>query len=270
MVAIPELIRAAVSALASFQSLWSSNFDGPAGQSVDPAQWNIITGVHYNNELQDYTTSPDNLRLSGSGTLQIIPRKSPSGAWTSARIESVASYTPAPNKVTRFSSLLRFGDAPQEQQQGIWPAFWMLGESSRHGTPWPECGELDIMERINGEKKGHGTPHCGPGDVPCGMMTKEVPLEDVGGWHFWVVEVDRRSPDWKEQAVVWYLDGKEYNRMTGERVGDEGIWKAIAQSPMYFVVNVAVGGNWPGPPNEQTVDGEKTMLEVKSITVTEA
>ena len=100
------------------------------------------------------------------------------------------------------------------------------------------------MERINGEAKGHGTPHCGPGDVPCGMMTKSVDLPDVAGWHFWIVEVDRRSGDWREQAVNWYLDGREYNRMTGASVGDEGIWKAIAQSPMYFVVNVAVGGNW--------------------------
>jgi len=96
------------------------------------------------------------MRLTGSGILQIIPRKSPSGAWTSARIESTASYTPAPNKVTRFSALLRFGDAPQAQQQGIWPAFWMLGQSSRSsGVPWPECvGSWILWSGLMARRRG--------------------------------------------------------------------------------------------------------------------
>lgn len=193
--------------------------------------------------MQQYTTSTDNLRHSGNGTLQIIPLKSDAGQWTSGRIESTASYTPEDGKVARFQSLLRFGDAPKDQQQGIWPAFWMLGESSRKGTPWPECGELDIMERINGMLEGHGTPHCGDISDPCGGKTKTTPLAD-NDWHTWAIEVDRKNKDWKQQEVRWMLDDKEYNKMSGADLGDEKLWASVAHSPFYFILNVAVGGNW--------------------------
>ncbi len=183
------------------------------------------------------------MQISPNNTLQIIPRKSASGQWTSARIESKASYTPQDGKKTRFQAQLRFGDTPREKQKGVWPAFWMLGESSRQGTPWPECGELDIMERINGDMTGHGTPHCGPGDVPCGAMTKEVPLPD-NGYHVWAIEIDRTNPDWTAQSVTWFLDSTQYNVMTGADTKDEAIWKSVAHSPMYFILNVAMGGNW--------------------------
>lgn len=203
----------------------------------------MLDSVNYNNELQEYTTSTENIQLSGNGTLLIIPRKSASGQWTSGRLESTASYTPAEGKVTRFESMLRFGDSPKDKQKGIWPAFWMLGESSRQGTPWPECGELDIMERINGNAQGHGTPHCGPGDMPCGFMTKTVPLPD-NGWHIWALEVDRTNGDWQQQTITWFLDETKYNSVTGADMKEEAIWKSVAHSPLYFIVNVAVGGNW--------------------------
>ena len=305
-------------ALAGFNVVWFGAFDGHAGQSVDPAQWNIITkysppprlpkpcctdtlshphspSVHYNNEVQEYTTSTDNLQISGNGALQIIPRKSASGQWTSARIESKAAYTAEAGKTTRFQALLRFGDTLREKQQGVWPAFWMLGESSRQGMPWPECGELDIMERINGDARGHGTLHCGLGDVPCGAMTESVPLPD-NGWHTWALEIDRSVADWNAQSVSWFLDDNKYSVVKGSDVKDEGIWEALAQSPMYFILNVAVGGNWcvclfanllsdplsgkgddfrtdteqthrPGNPNNQTADGLSSMMEVMYIAV---
>jgi beta-glucanase (GH16 family) len=121
----------------------------------------------------------------------------------------------------------------------------MLGESSRQGSPpvpWPECGELDIMERINGRAEGVGTPHCGKGDS-CGAFTKSTPLAD-NGWHAWAVEVDRSAGDWQTQTVTWMLDETVYNRITGADVKDEAAWRAIAHSPLYFILNVAVGGNW--------------------------
>ncbi|KAK4148559.1 concanavalin A-like lectin/glucanase domain-containing protein [Chaetomidium leptoderma] len=266
MVAINLSRAVGVAVLAGFRNIGSLTFEGGAGQAVDTAQWNIITNVHYNNEVQEYTTSTEHLQLSGNGTLQIIPRKSASGQWTSGRIESTATYTPEDGKVTRFQAALRFGDGPKSEQQGIWPAFWMLGESSRQGTPWPECGELDIMERINGELEGHGTPHCGPGDVPCGAMTKTVPLPD-NGWHTWSIDVDRSDKDWKAQSITWMLDETKYNHVTGADMKDEGIWKSVAHSPLYFILNVAVGGDWPGKPNDKTVDGLKSMMEVQYIAV---
>ncbi|KAK3302878.1 concanavalin A-like lectin/glucanase domain-containing protein [Chaetomium strumarium] len=268
MVALDSSVLVGLSVLArqSFNLVQNITFDGAPGQSVDTSQWNFITDLHVNNEVQQYTTSTDNLQLSGKGTVLVIPRKSADGKWTSGRIESKASFTPEDKKVTRFESVLRFGDAPKEKSQGIWPAFWMLGESSRQGVPWPECGELDIMERINGDAKGHGTPHCGKGDVPCGALTKTVPLGD-NGFHTWALEVDRTDPDFNKQSINWFLDQTKYNTVTGADVKDEGIWKTIAHSPMYFILNIAVGGNFPGAPNDQTADGLSSMMEVKYIAV---
>jgi beta-glucanase (GH16 family) len=105
------------------------------------------------------------------------------------------------------------------------------------------CGELDIMERKNGENINHGTPHCGPGDQPCGSMTKTIPLMD-NDWHTFSLEVDRTKSDWKEQTIKWMMDDKEYNTRKGSEFKEEAIFKSVAHSPQYFVLNVAVGGNW--------------------------
>ncbi|KAK4032251.1 concanavalin A-like lectin/glucanase domain-containing protein [Parachaetomium inaequale] len=266
MVALPMSLLT-TAAVAGFNLTTLISFEGGAGQAVDQAQWNIITNVNYNNEVQEYSTSTENLQLSGSGTLLIIPRKSATGQWTSGRIESKASYTPEEGKVTRFQSLLRFGDSPDSKQQSIWPAFWMLGDVQRtQDIDWPMCGELDIMERKNGEKLNHGTPHCGPGDAPCGAMSKTITLPD-NDWHTYSLEVDRTNGDWKEQTLKWMMDDKEYNTRKGREFEEESIWKSVAHSPMYFILNVAVGGNWPGAPNDLTADGMANMLEVKYIGV---
>jgi len=122
----------------------------------------------------------------------------------------------------------------------------MLGDSYRHGVIWPNCGELDIMERKNGEMVGHGTPHCDvDGENRCGWETRHVELtEPVGEWHTWAMDVDRTDADWMRQKVVWMLDGRVYNEVTGETIGNEATWKTLAHSPLFFIVNVAVGGRW--------------------------
>ncbi|AEO60389.1 glycoside hydrolase family 16 protein [Thermothelomyces thermophilus ATCC 42464] len=266
MVTLSTLARAvSIPALAGWNIVSTITFDGEAGKSVDQSTWEVITNIHVNNEVQEYTTSPDNAHLSGNGTLLIIPLKSETGQWTSARLGSKQSFTPEDGKTTRYQSELRFGDSPQDKQQGIWPAFWMLGQSSREGTPWPECGELDIMERKNGEPTGHGTPHCGTGDS-CGGLTKSVPL-DGNGWHTWAIEIDRTNKNWADQTISWFLDDNKYNSIKGSDVQDEDTWKAIAHSPMYFILNIAVGGDWPGKPNDQTADGMDNMMEVKYIAI---
>ncbi|KAK4246829.1 glycoside hydrolase [Corynascus novoguineensis] len=265
MVALSSVIRAvSVPALTGFKIAKTIDFNGEAGKSVDTSMWEIMTDVNFNNEVQEYTTSLDNMHLSGEGTLLIIPLKSDDGQWTSARIESKETFTPEDGMVTRFQAEIRFGDSPQDKQQGIWPAFWMLGQSSRDkGIPWPECGELDIMERKNGEPTGHGTPHCGKGNT-CGHLTKSTPL-DGNGWHTWAIEIDRTKENWEEQAIRWFLDDKNYNTVTGADIENEDTWKSVAHSPLYFILNVAVGGNWPGEPNDMTADGMDNMMEVKYI-----
>lgn len=186
--------------------------------------------------------------MSGGGSLQIIPRKSPSGAWSSGRIESKATFTPQPGKQTIIEGKIRFGDHPSGNKQGIWPAFWLLGDSIHQGTPWPRCGELDIMETINGAPTGYGTIHCGntpggPCNEPIGRPTT-VGLYD-NGWHTWSLKIDRtNSGNFRNEALEWSVDGRVFNRLSGQDIGDEGVWGTLAHSPLFIILNVAVGGDW--------------------------
>lgn len=202
-----------------------------------------------NNEAQTYTTSNQNLQLSGGDTVQLVPLKSPTGEWTSARIESKATFTPARGKLTQFEAAIRFGDSPAAQKQGVWPAFWLLGDAIHHGTPWPLCGELDIMETVNGLPTAYGTTHCGNGDQggPCNEPIGRgatVALPD-NGWHTWTLQIDRTNGgDWRGEVIRWLVDGRVFHQMSGADVADEGIWATLAHSPMFVILNVAVGGNW--------------------------
>jgi beta-glucanase (GH16 family) len=98
-----------------------------------------------------------------------------------------------PGQVTRVESAIRFGENPSSNKQGLWPAFWMLGDSMRRGKPWPFCGEIDIVENTNGQLIGHGTLHYNlyPG------ITADTTIPDCG-WHTQRVKIDRRSDSLKD------------------------------------------------------------------------
>jgi len=235
----------------------------------------IATNINSNNEAQKYTTSNQNLQLSGGDTMQFVPRKSSSGQWTSGRIESRQAFTPARGRVTMMEARIRFGDNPQQNKQGIWPAFWMLGDSLRHGTGWPACGEIDIMERVNGLDTGYGTVHCGqfPGGA-CNEPTGRggaVHIPD-NNWHTWTVRIDRTaaSGNWRDELIQWLYDGQVYNTLRGADIGVEGVWGTLAHSPVYLLLNLAVGGDWPGQPNGATLDGYGSMMEVDYVAVLES
>ncbi|KAK4240052.1 glycoside hydrolase [Achaetomium macrosporum] len=257
-----------------FKTVWSDAFEGSAGSPPNQNAWNIITGLHVNNEAQSYTTSNQNLQLSGGSTVQLVPRRSPSGEWTSARIESKATFTPAVGKLTMFEAAIRFGDNPAALKQGMWPAFWLLGDAVHHGTPWPLCGELDIMETVNGLPTAYGTLHCGNGAQggPCNEPNGRggtVALPDYG-WHTWTLQVDRTNGgDWRGETIRWLVDGNKYKEIRGEEIGDEGIWATLAHSPVFMILNVAVGGDWPGAPNAATADSWGSMMEVEYVAVYE-
>jgi beta-glucanase (GH16 family) len=173
------------------------------------------------------------------------------GEWTSARIESKQAFTPAPGKLTQFEATLRFGDHGTAQKQGIWPAFWLLGDAIHHGTPWPLCGELDIMETVNGLPTAYGTTHCGAPDAAGGPCNEPlgrgspVELPDYG-WHTWTLQVDRtnREGGWRGEVVRWMVDGRVFQELSGGDIAEEGVWATLAHSPMFMILNVAVGGDW--------------------------
>ncbi|KAK7409660.1 hypothetical protein QQX98_008175 [Neonectria punicea] len=251
-----------------YTRVWKANFIGTEYALPSTSNWNIITGDNnYNNESQTYTSSSRNIRLSGAGTLQLIPRKDASAAhgWTSARIESKYTLTPVAGKITRVESSLRLAGNAASHKQAIWPAFWLLGDSNRKGTLWPACGEVDIMENINGQKIAYGSVHCdvAPGGI-CNENTginAQTTLAD-NKFHVWRVDFNRKSTNFKEQSITWYLDGKKFHSVTGSKIGKLSVWKALCQSPLYVILNVAVGGYWPGYPNAKTYGGKGSMMEI--------
>ena len=151
----------------SWQLVWSDEFNGPAGSQPDPKNWNydLGGGGWGNGEAETYTNSPNNVFQDGQGNLVIRAIRDSSGNFTSARLQ-----TGAPGASTQTTDLswqcgriearikLPFG-------QGVWPAFWMLGEDIAT-VSWPQCGEVDIMENFgtfnNNASVNNGTAH-GPG-----------------------------------------------------------------------------------------------------------
>lgn len=167
--------------------------------------------------------------------------------WTSARLESTYVFTPPDGVRTLVEAKIRFGSNPQANKQGLWPAFWMLGDSIRHGTGWPACGEIDILEMVDGILTGYGTVHC---DVAPGGICNE--FNGIGGnigvpdngWHTWRVIIDRTPGSWLDESITWYRDGVQFMQVTGARINNQNVWNSLATTPLYFILNVAVGGDW--------------------------
>jgi len=146
-----------------YRLVWSDTFSGSGGSLPSSQTWDIIDrNLGVNNEWQTYRANPRQIQLSGGETLQIVPWRDSSAekGWSSGRIESRYTFTPRAGGRTMAEGVIRFGGNPTSTKQGIWPAFWLLGDSIRHGTGWPGCGELDILETVNGVLTGHGTAHC--------------------------------------------------------------------------------------------------------------
>jgi len=220
--------------------VWSQEFDGAAGSAPDPRVWNLETGGGGwgNGELQVYTSSRANSALDGAGNLVVTARKEADGSYTSARLTTQGKYQPTYGRVEARIQIPR--------GQGIWPAFWMLG-ADLPSAGWPAAGEIDVMENVGFEPHlVHGTVH-GPGysggeGIGAAAMHPQ-------GWSFadtfHTFAVDR-APG----SITWSVDGRVYHRVTPASTGGDP-W--VFDKPFFLLLNVAVGGQWPGYPDGSTV-----------------
>ncbi|TGJ86336.1 hypothetical protein E0Z10_g2406 [Xylaria hypoxylon] len=241
----------AVPGYGGYNVVWQENFYGASGSLVEEGNWNIIErsrADNANNEWQTYTRSNQNHQLSGGSTLQIVPLNN--NGWTSARLESKYVFTPSDGRRTMVEAKIRFGANGAAQKQGIWPAFWILGDSIRHGTGWPGCGEIDILEMVNGILTGYGTIHC---DVAPGGICNEYSV------------IDRTPGSWADESITWYRDGAQFMQVTGGRINNVNVWNSLATAPLYIILNVAVGGDWPGAPNGNTLGSWGSEMEVAYV-----
>ncbi|KAK3389279.1 glycoside hydrolase family 16 protein [Podospora didyma] len=251
-----------------YRLIWTDTFAGAGGSLPNTNNWNIIDGnLGVNGELQTYKANPRQVQLSGGQTLQVVPWRDGS-SWTSGRIESKYTFTPQAGKRTMAEASLRFGANDPSTKQGMWPAFWLLGDSLRHGNSWPACGELDIMETVNGQLTGYGTAHC---DVYPGGICNEPNGRGAGigfpnqDFQTWRITWDRTASTWQGETITWFLNDRQYHQISGSSIGNQNVWNSLARNPMYFILNMAVGGSWPGYPNGATLDGYGAMMEVAYV-----
>lgn len=232
--------------------VWSEEFDQP-GADLDPATWAFETGDGGwgNAELETYcsprtTQAPcdparqPNAFVGPDGYLHIVARRNPEGKWTSAR---VVTHQLESFQYGRIEARIRI-----PKGEGLWPAFWMLGEDIQQ-HPWPECGEIDIMENIGKEPAlVHGTLH-GPGYQGLGLGK---PDRLASGKAF--------GDDFHTYGIVWapgkvqfFVDDptRPYATFTAADVPHGGTWP-FDHGRFFLLLNLAVGGKWPGPPDAAT------------------
>lgn len=225
------------------------DFEGPAGSAPNPAIWDYDLGPWQDDGLQRYTNSPDNVRLDGDGHLVIQARPTTDG-FTSARPVTRGKLDML---YGRISARIKFPSG-----QGIWPAFWMLG-SDFLSVGWPFSGEIDMMELVNNGNTFHVALHGPQGQtdyyggvkVTDKYVGTQGPIPDLTqDFHdYWL--------DWRPNSIVIGVDDRTLGSFTPESLPPGGEW--AFNKPMYALLNIAVGGPWPGPP-DATTPWPATML----------
>ena len=244
------------------EPVWSDEFS-----TINTANWTFETGGGGwgNNEFQYYTNG-DNASIAydediDSDVLVIEARQENPVGYT-------CSYTPAGGAGScAYTSTRLISSGKQEfmygrmeariklpQTQGIWPAFWMLGNNIFTGTPWPTSGEIDIMEHVGFEPQlTHGALH-GPGysgNTPF-AGTHNLQEQVDADYHVYAIE-------WDADSISWFVDDVNFFNVNKAQVEQYGTW--VFDHPFFFLFNIAVGGNWPGSPNETSTFPQRMYID---------
>jgi len=232
--------------------VWSDEFNG---KDIDFSKWAVEENGHGggNGELQYYVDRPENLRIE-DGHLVIEAHKQ---KYNAAGVEK--DYTSGRLRTKRRASWLygRFEiRAKLPTGRGIWPAIWMLPEKEDYGG-WAASGEIDIMEMVGHEPaKVHGTLHHGaewPKNVHTGAPFELKQGTFADDFHVFAIE-------WEKGAIRWYVDGALYQTQT-KWSSPGGAFPAPFDQPFHLILNVAVGGAWPGPPDDKTVFPQRMTID---------
>jgi beta-glucanase (GH16 family) len=246
---------ACVSDPSGWKLTWSDEFNGPKGSPVDPAKWSFdIGGKGWgNNELETYTSRTVNSHLEDGRLVIKVLKETFAGPdnitreYTSARLLTKNKFSQA---YGRFEARIKIPHG-----QGIWPAFWMLGDNIKTAG-WPGCGEIDIMENIGKEPSiVHGTFH-GPGYSGGSGVSADYALPNgqkfSDNFHIFAVE-------WEPNIIRFYVDGLLYKKRTPADLPAGTSW--VFDHSFFIVLNVAVGGGWPGNPDATTVFPQQMLVD---------
>jgi len=229
--------------------VWHDEFDGP---EINVDYWTHEVGGHGwgNGENQYYTDSPDNLFIEdGLLVIQALEQNYLGKPFTSARLTTQGKLTQAYGRIEARIQI--------PTGKGIWPAFWMLGDDY-DTLGWPRSGEIDIMENIGSEPwVVHGTLH-GPGYSGGSGVGASYRFPDRRPFHadFYVYAVE-----WEPAEIRWYVDDVLYNSITPDDLPGEWVY----DHPFFMILNVAVGGRWPGYPDQNTEFPQRMLVDYVRI-----
>jgi len=231
---------------------WEDDFNQPDGSSPDSAKWDFSIGTGNNGwgnfECQYYTTRTNNVRVeNGRLVINALAEEFRGRHFTSARLLTKGKWLWT---YGRFEARIKI-----PRGQGVWPAFWMLG-ANIDAVGWPRCGEIDIMENIGREPTlVHGTIH-GPGYSGgkskgglCSLPNDSTFADD---FHLYAVE-------WTTNQIRWYVDSQHYFSVTPASLPPGTAW--VFDQPYYLLLNLAVGGKWPGNPDATTVFPQSMIVD---------
>lgn len=237
-----------------WEMTFHDEFDGKAGTAPSVKNWTRDLGGKGfgNNELESYTDGSSNAFLDGRGNLVIEARKEATRGsdgiardYSSARLKTEGTFAQKYGKIEARMKLPR--------GKGIWPAFWMLG-SNIGKAGWPGCGEIDIMESIGHQPSTlfatlHGPGYSGEHGKQGHLQLTDKALGD--DFHVYGVE-------WDATGIKWTFDGKVYNAIHPADVAPNA-WPF--DQPFFIILNLAVGGYWPGNPDASTVFPQQLLVD---------
>jgi beta-glucanase (GH16 family) len=241
----------------SWTLAWSDEFNGSNGSPVDATKWTHEIGGdgHGNQELEYYTDdSANSQQVDGNLVITATSEGAAqhscwNGAcqYSSARLVTNGHYT---TKYGRIEARIKVPTG-----KGVWPAFWMLGDNISV-VNWPTCGELDIMETIGSEPATlHGSMH-GPGYSGGNPLTASTTLQSGAklsdDFHIYSIE-------WGPGVVRFYLDSVLYETRTPADMPEGGVW--VYDRAFFIILNVAVGGQWPGNPDGSAAFPVKMLVD---------
>ena len=226
--------------------MWADEFKGPAGTPPDPSKWGFDVGGSGwgNHELEYYTARPANATLDGNGHLAITARRETySGhgvtrSYTSARLKTEGLFSVAYGRIDASIKI--------PAGRGLWPAFWALGEDVE-SAGWPASGEIDVMESLGDNPfTAYGSIH-GPQAGRTGGYGIVAPFHSptslAAGFHDYGVQ-------WSANSIVFSVDGRPYATRTPGQLERAQQW--AFNKPFFLLLNLAVGGDWPGAPSAAT------------------
>ncbi|HEY2160377.1 MAG TPA: glycoside hydrolase family 16 protein [Solirubrobacteraceae bacterium] len=233
--------------------VWSDDFNGPAGARPTAAKWTRDAGPYgaLDHELEYYSDSPANASLDGHGDLAIVARhqtiRAGGASWhfTSARLETQGTFSPTYGLIeARMKVPAGFG---------LWSSFWMLG-SNFNAVGWPRCGELDVMETVGQYPFSVRSTIHGPAGASSYSRGQDFLSTSslASGFHTYAVS-------WSPNSITWLIDGVPYASATPADLTPGQRW--VFNHPFHLVLNLAVGGHWPGPPNAFTPFPAKLMVD---------